>query len=323
MYSKKPLTFNSEKNMSLSLSERKTRAAIYNTKKVPDGIKATIDITVDQIKELQALNVPSYFQGAKTKSLTSTRFPIMKQGANWNRWDENGNRFYKKAINMDNTTGRKVNCPGPRVAQLIATNYQCFYVSREDRKKTFSFGVIKIQDWVELFHYETGDLTWFDQSYTVDHVISRKRLFWGYLNGIIEKNQINCFINLVPCRRWENARKGEIARMNRVIDRIENKEVDYDRVERIMNEIKRWSGLKVKTQIGSASCKPSLEFWNLISTNKKEESGIGPTGIVRLAFYYKGHELCNSEFYQKEIANDPSLDINWTIKMIKKYHYQQ
>lgn len=128
---------------------------------------------------------------------------------------------------------------------------------------------------------------------TTDHKISQRKLIIGYLLGIIEKNNYQDRNNLCLMRSKKNIGKG----CKSFYERTKNTNYNLQDSLGKLNEYLK-----------------SDEGQFLLSLRK--ENGSWANLIIKIALWYKGHQICNTSFYQKNKVEKGSF----VIQMIIKHH---
>ena len=128
---------------------------------------------------------------------------------------------------------------------------------------------------------------------TTDHKISQRKLILGYLLGIISKNNYQDRNNLCLMRGKKNVGKGCRSFYERT------KKTNYN-LDEALNKLNKY--LK------------SNEGQFLLSLRKENRSWAN--SVVKLALWYKGHQICKTSFYQKNKVEKGSF----VIAMITKHH---
>jgi hypothetical protein len=276
---KKPLTLTQDKIMTLSLNIQK-----YNT---AQGTKGFIDLTNSQIDLLMKLEVNPNFQKNEAQEdsrLSLNSFPDQNGTNGLGRWFSYP--FSKKA-------DRKLYKPGLRASVIIISEMKCAYITRKDRAvgryTSFNFGV-------------------YDQQFvSIDHLIARRKLFYGIVKGIVIKENVNALSNLRLSRSSINKSKGEISRY------LKMKDLSYDKdhLERSLIILREFLGSQPgKDEKGKqVFCDLDPEFKLILA-----EVNIPRTRLIKLVIWYKVHEILNTPFYQN------NEDSAFVLGMIKKHH---
>ena len=288
------------------------RANEYKNKK---GIKGTRPISIETIERLQKVDIPKYFvQGTSQTSLSPTTF-FKLTSASWLKvliMSKAARTIIGINDNDQFEIGpRTVYKPGPRVMVNILSGMNCHIVGRDDNKKRHRFGIYN------------------EETYTVDHVIDIRKLCWAYLEGIIEKDQIHNVEHLLLARREKNIKKGSTSYMDKIKRRKAAIESELKKADEIMSELKIWAGCETieirrldknglpfkdpRKATTKVLCMMDPEFAAIM---KIEDLPVQTR--VKLAYWYKSHELLNTKFYQENQADSSVL--GFASGMIMKYH---
>ena len=276
--------------------------------------KGTRPISIETIERIQELDVPSYFvQGTSQTSLSPTTFFKLTSSSWLKVLTKSKAARTILGINENDQFEigpRTVYKPGPRVMVNILSGMNCHIVGRDDNKKRHHFGIYN------------------EETYTVDHVIDLRKLCWAYLEGIIEKDQIHNVEHLLLARREKNIKKGSTSYMDKVKRRKATIEIELEKAEEIMTELKMWAGCETieirrldENGIPMTGRKSTMKVLCMMDPEFAAIMKIEDLPVqtrVKLAYWYKSHELLNTKFYQ-ENKKDSSV-LGFASGMIMKYH---